>query len=404
MDTLDRLKTENFWVEFLDYKTQGEHLSAYEETDLRAFIENREYFPIIARIEENKKFPMPKLTELNKKNSNKKRKVFVYDREENYFLKAVAYLLSEYDYIFPKNLYSFRRNVSVKRAIFDLVKQPNLSAMYSYKVDIHDYFNSISVPVVLGQLKKVLLGEDRLFRFIEELLTEPLVLCGDKTITCTKGIMAGVPISGFLANLHLKALDEWFAERGLLYARYSDDIIVFAESAELIAVCETKIKDFLKENNLTVNERKEYRTRPQEAWEFLGFRIEAGKIDLAPISLEKMKDKMRRKARALVRWKKRNGASNERAIAAFIRHFNRKFYDNPRQHEVTWCRWYFPTITTAKSLRVLDEYMIACVRYIATGKHTKANFNLRYERIKELGFKSLVNAYYAYRKTFILTD
>ena len=99
---------------------------------------------------------------------------------------------------------------------------------------------------------------------------------------------------------------------------------------------------------------------------------------------------MRRKAKALVRWKKRTGACNERAIRAFIRHFNRKFYDNPKQHEVTWCRWYFPTITTSKSLHVLDEYMISCIRYIATGKHTKANFNLRYDEIKELEDKQII--------------
>ena len=108
---------------------------------------------------------------------------------------------------------------------------------------------------------------------------------------------------------------------------------------------------------------------------------------------------MRRKAKALVRWKNRSGACNEHAIMAFIKHFNRKFYDNPKQNEVTWCRWYFPTITTAKSLNILDEYMVSYIRYIVTGKHTKANFNLRYEKIKELGYRSLVNSYYCYKKT-----
>jgi hypothetical protein len=153
---------------------------------------------------------------------------------------------------------------------------------------------------------------------------------------------------------------------------------------------------------LEINHRKEYRTIIGEPWEFLGFCVDENGIDLADISLQKMKDKMRRKARALVRWKNRTGACNERAILAFIRHFNRKFYDNPKQHEVTWCRWYFPTITTSKSLHILDEYMVSCIRYIATGKHTKANYNLRYEEIKEFGYRSLVNAYYYYKKTNLL--
>ena len=122
-------------------------------------------------------------------------------------------------------------------------------------------------------------------------------------------------------------------------------------------------------------------------------------MDLSFVSLDKMKDKMRRKAKAILRWKNRRNASDERAISAYIRHFNRKLYDNPNHHEVTWCRWYFPTITTSKSLRILDEYMVSNIRYIATGRHTKANYNLRYDKIKEMGYRNLVNSYYRYKKT-----
>ena len=99
------------------------------------------------------------------------------------------------------------------------------------------------------------------------------------------------------------------------------------------------------------------------------------------------------------RWRERKNLESEKAIKALIRHFNRKFYNNPQQNDITWCRWYFPIITTAESLQVIDEYMVSCIRYIATGKHTKSNYNLRYERIKELGFRSLVNAYYKCKKT-----
>ena len=100
------------------------------------------------------------------------------------------------------------------------------------------------------------------------------------------------------------------------------------------------------------------------------------KIDLSDVALQKMKAKMKRKAKALVRWKTKNKASDERAIRAYIKHFNKKFFDNPKNNEITWCRWYFPVITTDNSLHILDEYMIENIRYIATGKHTKANYNL----------------------------
>jgi hypothetical protein len=66
-------------------------------------------------------------------------------------------------------------------------------------------------------------------------------------------------------------------------------------------------------------------------------------------------------------------------------------------HELTWARWYFPMITTAESLKIIDQYSQNCIRYLATGKHTKSAYNFRYEDIKKLGYISLVNAYYSHR-------
>ncbi len=393
---LFELKNELSWQKFLEQK---ENLTFYEEKDMRSFIEKAEYLPVVDTILNGNAFKLSHLKELNKKSTNKKRTVFVFDREENYVLKHIAFLLHRYDNVFPDNLYSFRKNIGVKKAIADLIKHPNITQLYSYKVDIHDYFNSVDTNIILKLLETTLKDDKLLYNFISKIITEPSVQFKNEIITRKKGIMAGVPISGFLANLYLKELDEWFKEKNIVYARYSDDIIVFAPTANLIEEYEHKIKSFLVERKLEINPRKEYRTLPNEPWEFLGFCIDSNGIDLSAISLEKIKDKMRRKSHAIVRWKKRTGACDERAISAFIRHFNRKFYDNPKHHEVTWCRWYFPTITTSKSLQNIDEYMISCIRYIATGKHTKANYNLRYEEIKKLGFKSLVNTYYHYKKS-----
>lgn len=399
LSILDIIKNESFWNDFLEYKVSKQNISTYEEKDLRKFISERGYLPVVENILSGKQFSLPKLRELNKKGTDKKRAVFVFDREENYVLKGISYALNKYEHIFPKNLYSFRKEVGVKKAIKDLVKNPRVKSLYSYKVDIHDYFNSVDTEKVLELLKTALSDDNCLFCFISSILTEPNVIYNGEIIPHKKGIMAGVPISGFLANLYLIDLDKWFAQQNIIYARYSDDIIVFAETKELIEAYERKIKSFLYERKLEINAKKEFWTLPGETWEFLGFSVSKECIDLSDISLQKMKAKIHRKARALVRWKKRKGACKERAIRAFIKHFNRKFYDNPKHHEVTWCRWYFPTITTSKSLSVLDEYMISCIRYIATGKHTKANYNLRYEEIKELGYRSLVNTYYYYKKT-----
>ena len=95
-----------------------------------------------------------------------------------------------------------------------------------------------------------------------------------------------------------------------------------------------------------------------------------------------------------MRWKVRKLIDAEKAARVYIKYFNRKFFENPVKSELTWCRWYFPVITTDTTLREIDHYMQECIRFLYTGKHTKRNYNLRYETIKELGYRSLVNEYH----------
>ena len=103
---------------------------------------------------------------------------------------------------------------------------------------------------------------------------------------------------------------------------------------------------------------------------------------------------MWRKSRALLRWKDRKGFANERAARAFIKAFNSKLYDNPSDSELTWTRWFFPIITTAKSLQEIDHYMLECIRHINSESRTKKRFALQYSDIKAMGYRSLVHEYY----------
>ncbi len=394
MAILQRLGEKSQWLSFYEYKAAGGHLSKEEQEDLKLFIEQEAYLPVVEKMWKQEPFPIPNMIILNKKNSAKKRVVFTYPREENYILKLLAYLLAEYDECMAPNLYSFRKNRSVKTAIWELSTTRNVDEMFSYKMDIHDYFNSVEIEILLPKLRDILKKEEELYLFLEELLRNPFVQKGKEIVAVKKGIMAGVPIASFLANLYLKKMDFLFAERGMLYARYSDDIITFAKTKEELEVQKRLILSTLESHGLSVNPDKCRQTNPGEAWEYLGFSYCSGVVDISDIAIQKIKQKLKRKARAIFRWKEKNQKRDEYAVRAYIKFLNRKFFDNPVQNEITWCRWYFPIIHTDKSLREIDQYAQSCIRYIVTGKYTKANYNLRYEKMKELGYRSLVNEYY----------
>lgn len=48
------------------------------------------------------------------------------------------------------------------------------------------------------------------------------------------------------------------------------------------------------------------------------------------------------------------------------------------------------------SLHVIDEYAQDCIRRLISGSNTKSRYNVRYDELKALGYRSLVNAYYSY--------
>ncbi len=383
------------WQEFYEYKLEGGHLSPKDIAELKMFVESGAYLPVVRSILCGGTFSPPKKTEISKMSSAKKRIVYTYSDEENWVLKLLTFLLQrKYDYLFADNLYSFRRNKGVREAVKKLTLTPGIGGMWSYKADISNYFNSVPTEKILPLLCKTLSGERETYLFIESLLKNPLVNDKGSYISEQKGIMAGTPISTFLANLYLSEVDHYFQNNGVVYARYSDDIILFDTTKEALEQDVSRLSSFLTEAGLNINKAKEERASPGETWTFLGICYRDGVIDVAPASVEKLKAKMRRKSRALMRWKARAGADGEKAAKAFIRVFKRKLFENPIEHELTWARWYFPLINTADSLRKIDEYSQSCIRYLATGKHTKSAYNFRYEDMKKLGYISLVNRFY----------
>ena len=386
------------WEKFYAYKTSLACPKIFAK-ELRSFIDDRAYLPVLRHMASGEPFPLPRKAVISKLSTQKKRIVYIYPQNENIVLKFLTYLLlRRYDGIFADNLYSFRPGRSAKDAFRSLLRVPGISQMSSYKADVHNYFNSIPVNRLLPMLAEVTADDPELFTFLRGLLEEPRVLYEGEEIAEEKGIMAGTPLASFYANLYLKDLDEWFRNMKVPYARYSDDMILFGRTREETEAYARLVRRHLSEKGLAINPDKEEFRPPEEGFVFLGFSQKEGVVDIAPASVKKMKQKMRRKARALRRWSLRNGAEGEAAAKAFIRVFNRKLFEGAKDSDFTWSQWFFSVINTDSSLREIDHYAQDCIRYLVSGKHTKGRFNVRYEDIQKLGCKNLVHEYYAYHK------
>ena len=396
---LDNIAKEEVWNEYLDFKKKQASISAQEIEEIRDFIAKKSYLDITEKLSSGEyDFSIPTKHLINKVNKSKKRVVYSYCEEENYILKVITYLfLKKYDESYAPNCYSFRRGSCVRSAIKKITSTKNLNKLYGYKIDISNYFNSVNVELLLEKLKMFLADDEKLYKFIEKLLLDDRVIFNNEIIHEEKGIMAGVPISSFLANIFLKDVDEYFERENVLYLRYSDDIILFAEKEKNDFYIE-KLNELIKVNKLEINEDKKLYIKPGDKWDFLGFSFENGVIDISDVSKQKIKGKIKRASRKLHRWMVKKNASSERAIKAMIRKFNKKFFMIDNNSELTWNLWYFPVITTTKGLHEIDLYMQQSLRYIATGKYGKKNFNIKYDELKKLDYRSLVGEYYRFRK------
>ena len=383
------------WNEYLNYKLSKDYINKKEKEELINFIQNKKYKKICDELVNGKYiFSIPKKHIISKGATNKKRVVYTYNEDEMMLLKYISYVLYDYDYIFSPNLYSFRKNNSVKRAIKNISNIKNIRNMYGYKVDIQNYFNSIDINLLLDNLKKDI-KDNALFVLIETILKSEYVEYNNKIITENKGAMAGIPISAFLANYYIKEIDEYFWNQNLVYFRYADDIIIFCNTKEDLINNQKILTDFIKKYNLNINHNKEYFFEKNEKWEFLGFSFINGDIDLSENSVRKIKAKIRRSARGIRRWMLKKNVHYNQALKAMNRKYNRKFYGKQDKLELSWKYWFFPTITTDKSLKVIDKYMQQELRYIVTGKHNKRNYKIvPYTVLKNCNYKPLVSEYY----------
>lgn len=394
MTLLDELKDKDVWENFLAHQSEHGRLKADERKKLEVFVREEEY----RKITDTMTFGYPVRREIARLGSSGKRVVYSYSGEEMSVLKLLVFLLYRYDGILPDSCYSFRRDKTAQQAMRDISRIPDLEKKYVLKADIHNYFNSIDPDLMIPILEETITDDPELVHFLAGLLRQGRCICGGEIVEEQRGVMAGVPTANFFANLYLADFDRMMEEKGIPYFRYSDDMLFFLSSEEERKMICALLEKTLAEKKLTMNPDKLFMGDPGSPWEFLGFRYEAGKIDIAKGARKKMKGKIRRKAGRLWKKRKQEKWTYERSARAMIRAFDRKFYDMGGDGSFSWIRFYFPVITETEGLKEIDACMQRYLRYLYSGRHYKGNYAVTYEALKKMGYTPLVAEYYNWKE------
>lgn len=430
MSILHSLYDEAAWYELIEYKSSHQHLTKKEEAMWRSYIDNKEYLTLLNEITgfidamavrslstvkdsvslqecmENLHLPLPLKRRINKAGGTKKRIIYSFPDDFNRLLKMITFKLYIYDDEFAPNCYAFRRGTGVKDAVLRV--SHIIRGQYCLKVDISNYFNSIDVDILLKKLEFLKITDLNLFILFEKMLTADAAIeiikeIGDNTtpknriVHEKRGAMAGTPVSPFFANVYLMDVDWYFHNNNINYFRYSDDILIFADTHEKLMKYKDILYKEIEKAHLSLNPEKVKIYKPGDAIEFLGFQFKSGEIDISDNTKRKMKARIKRKSEALRRWARKKDLPYDRAAKGFINAINHKLFDSGDDKDFSWSRWFFPNLTTAKSLVEIDKYMQEYIRYCVTGRHYKGNYRITYEQMKSWGYRNLVHEYYKYK-------
>ena len=391
---LDRLSDRDLWEEFIGKKEELDVNSRKAEHYRKMLLGGKCVATILDVSKGKHVFSVPKKKLISRFHSGKKRTVYTYRQDEMLALRLLSFALHDYDYLFSDALYSFRSGYGVRDAIRKLRYTEGIETMYGYKADIHNYFNSIDVGMLISGMRKEL-DDTRLVDLFDSMLSDRRAEFEEEIVEEDKGVMAGTPVSPFLANYYLKDIDEYFLGKDCIYMRYADDILILAKDQEMLASLRDDLLRMISEKRLEMNPKKEQYFHPGEKFNFLGFSISKDRVDISPVTVEKMKGKIKRSSRSIRRWMLEKKAPVKGTVRAMIRTYNTKFFGF-EDSELSWARWYFPSITTDESLREIDNYLQDRIRYIATGKFNKKNYGaFTYEMMKECGYRTLVGEYYS---------
>ena len=107
------------------------------------------------------------------------------------------------------------------------------------------------------------------------------------------GVPQGGPLSPLLANVMLDDLDKELEARGLRFARYADDFLIFVRSLRSAQRVLRTVGQFIEGRlALIINEAKSKAARLRECT-FLGFRVHQGKLRWTDAAVQTFKQRVR---------------------------------------------------------------------------------------------------------------
>jgi group II intron reverse transcriptase/maturase/CRISPR-associated endonuclease Cas1 len=200
--------------------------------------------------------------------------------------KAIAVELSlHFDKNFSDKSYGYRPNKSTLKAIARVKDYISKGAVYVYRLDIENFFESIPHAKLLDLLATHI--ADASLRQMIAMFLKNGSFQRYRYIEHFEGIHQGDPLSPLLANLYLNQLDWFWENNGIGFVRFADDSVLFAHEQKHLAHIVTITTQYLRTLSLLPNPQKSHIYHAiKEGFDFLGVHFKGWQTSIAKPKLE----------------------------------------------------------------------------------------------------------------------
>jgi group II intron reverse transcriptase/maturase len=227
-------------------------------------------------------------------NKGKRRKIGILCTKDKIVQQAV---LQVTDKIFEKNFsnssYAYRHGISSIKAvdkIEKIIKNEPYKCGFFLKCDIENFFENVKHDMLIEFLKKKI-NDKNLLGFIEKLLVYSLKE-NNNIVIKKEGLCQGGIISPFLSNIYLDEFDKKIDQKGVLYFRYSDDILVFSENENKIKDLKHFIDNELRQLGLNLKYEKTVISNIDTGFKYPGFCFDSKGMKIPEESVKVLDEKI----------------------------------------------------------------------------------------------------------------
>lgn len=249
------------------------------------------------------------------------------------------------------------------------------SGRFGYKIDLSKYFDSVPIGYIDEAFDAVekRFGPSTVLDFVREYYHDDTLIALDKTeIHKYTSLRQGCAIAAFLADCVLYDIDEAISSMpGIVYYRYSDDILIIGEKADEAFA---RISAMLDEKSLTLNPKKVEPLDSRHWFTFLGFSIRNSELTLSKKRIKNLQKEIEKRT---IRAKNHNIGPK----AALHKIYMYLYDDSITRYG--YADGILPIITSDEDMRQLDLFILDCVRACATKR--KRIGGLGYDKSGELG-------------------